>query len=242
MRERGLKLAEKISKALEKNGKEELAIGMQNYMQQKFSFYGLPSPARRLVLKEVFENEDLKDINDEFVHSFADGCFANKYREVHYSFADFVDKHYVKKLNQENLKKLEEVNIIGQWWDITDSLATFFGKILLQDKELHMKKNEEYISHSNMWMRRIALIHQLRYKTQTDEQMLFDNILKTCHEKEFFITKAIGWALREYSKTNPKSVVEFIKTNKAKLSRLSKSEGLKYIKNHPQDFKNVQMI
>ena len=241
MRERGLKFVEKTSKSFETLKDPKLAEGMKSYMKNQFEFYGILYPDRRRQVKALIKGEDTKDLDLCFFHTVADECLKSKYREMHHAFIDITNMCYRDKLNHEYLKKLEEVNIKGKWWDTTDSLSEFFGIVFLKDKKLHLEKNQEYIVHSDMWMRRIAIIHQLKFKDKTDEDILYENILKTCHEKDFFIRKAIGWSLREYSKTNPKSVVEFVLKNKSKLSKLSKLEAIKYMELHKNRFKGIQI-
>ena len=89
---------------------------------------------------------------------------------------------------------------------------------------------DRWISHENIWLCRVALLHQLRYKTDTDEQRLFRYCLSRCHEEDFFIRKAIGWALRQYAYTDSKAVKEFVEKNKDKLSMLSVKEAMKHIR------------
>ena len=224
------KFASKLLKEVEKSANPKLAEGMKKYMRDQFEYLGLQSTERRTILKEVYKNtEGIESADDVFIDEFANECLKSKYREMRYSFTDFLIMYYKKKLNVNNLKKMEEFNIKSKWWDVTDALAGSFGVIFAADADLQKKKNEEYITHENLWMRRIGILHQLKYKEKTNTDILYGNILKTCSEKEFFIRKAIGWALREYSKTAPHEVVSFIEKHKDKLDAWSKKEGMKYI-------------
>lgn len=219
------------------------AAYMKKYMRNVAEFHGLQTPERIAVETEVFKTfeQDLKSLERQNFEQIADLCFAKPHRETHHSLIVMMKKYYAPKMTEADLPKLEELVIKGAWWDITDSLFTPIGLILAKDKELQLKKNKEYLEHKNFWIRRVAIMHQHSFKGKTDEKLLFDNILKTCHESEWFIRKAIGWALREHSKTNPKAVVAFIDTHKDKLSKLSKVEGLKYMKNNKNKFQGIKL-
>ena len=120
--------------------------------------------------------------------------------------------------------------ILSDWWDIVDVLAVHpIGSLCLNYPDLRIEV-DSWIYHENYWIRRTTILYQLKYKDKTDEKTLYSHILKTCHESEFFIRKAIGWTLREYSKTNNDSVRDFINQNNEKLSGLSIREGSKYLK------------
>ena len=138
---------------------------------------------------------------------------------------------------------LEELVIEGDWWDTTDSLSGFFGIILKEDENLREKYNKIYLEHENMWMRRISLLYQLKYKEDFEEDRIFANIKVLMGEDEFFIRKAIGWILREHSKWSPQGVIDFVKENEKDLSHLSKVEAMKYmLKNKDQEkFKNLDI-
>jgi 3-methyladenine DNA glycosylase AlkD len=117
----------------------------------------------------------------------------------------------------------------SDWWDIVDLLASnCIGTLCLNYPQLKSEVNS-WIQNDNFWLRRTAIIYQLGYGAKTDEEILYKHILLTCDEKEFFIRKAIGWALRSYSKINPESVRRFIETNQDRLSNLSIKEGSKYL-------------
>ncbi len=88
---------------------------------------------------------------------------------------------------------------------------------------------DQWISDPNMWIRRTGILSQNRHKVETDEKKLFEYCLERAHEKEFFIRKAIGWALREYSYVAPASVEKFLEKNKNVLSPLSLKEGAKQL-------------
>lgn len=236
-------LVEELHNAFAKAGDPKKAAYMKKYMRNIAEFHGLLTPERIDVETQVFEafEDDLKSMDHEIFNKIADLCFAKPHRETHYSCMAVVKKYYANKLAADDLPKLEELVIKGGWWDITDSLFTCIGQIIVKDRDLQRKKNKEYIEHEDRWIRRVAIMHQHSFKDKTDEELLFANIVKTCHEEEWFIRKAIGWALREYSKTSPKAVVQFIENHNDKLSKLSKVEGLKYLKKNKEKFKGIKL-
>lgn len=226
-----------FAKNLEKNFLAKLdpdtAFDMKRYMRDQFEFVGLPSPQRNDCFDETLKKSGIgkKDIPLLFVQDFAAVCMQSKYREMHYSLMSLLNTKSAKGcINPELLPVLEKFNIFGDWWDITDTIAATVGTILQSDRALQLKKNEEYISHENKWMRRLGLIYQLRYKDRTDQELLWQNINRTKHDKDFFIRKAIGWVLREYSKTNPQAVRHFVQGPDGKdLSPLSVKEAMRII-------------
>ena len=117
------------------------------------------------------------------------------------------------------------------WWDTVDMLAThIIGSFYLRYPNETMAFIERWRDQDNMWLRRTTLLFQLKYKQNTDVPLLFSLIKENKSDNEFFIQKAIGWVLREYSKTNPEAVMEFIDSEK--LQGLAKREGLKWLKNN----------
>jgi len=116
----------------------------------------------------------------------------------------------------------------GAWWDFVDEIAVnLVGAVLGNFRAKTRPIIERWIDDPDMWIRRTALLSHLKHKNDTDAAQLFDHCIRRAHEREFFIRKAIGWALREYSKTAPRAVRAFLKKNRQRLSRLSYDEGSK---------------
>lgn len=204
-----------------------IAEKQTKYMRHQFPFLGLMNQTRSHYWKE-FQTIGGKISLDDLV-PFCDLCIRYNDREMWYTAVDELKK-YRKKLKRENIDFVEKMIVQSDWWDIVDSLATnVVGSLCILYPELQTRVND-WIFHPNMWLRRTAILYQLGYKKQTDEVTLYSHIRNTAHEKEFFIRKAIGWALREYSKTNPNSVKDFISSNYNLLSPLSIREGEKKIK------------
>ena len=132
-------------------------------------------------------------------------------------------------MDENPIEFIEFMIVNKPWWDTVDWVASHHaGTYFKMFPHLIREKTGAWMNSENIWLQRSALLFQLKYKRHTDEKLLFDYILKLKDSKEFFIRKAIGWALREYSKTAPESVVHFVETTE--LSGLSRREALKWLK------------
>ncbi len=147
-------------------------------------------------------------------------------REFQYLAIDYMEK--VKDLfTPEDMENIEKLLTTKSWWDSVDAINKVVGHIVMKYPQTKEDVILKWIKSDNIWLNRIAIIFQLKYKEKTDTVFLSNAILYNCETTEFFINKAIGWALREYSKTNKEWVKEFIDNNN--LSKLSIREGSKYI-------------
>ncbi len=208
---------------LRENSIEENIIPMEKYMKNNFKFLGIKSVERRELSKDFLRKE--KDIiNWEEVFYL----WELEEREFQYIALDYLKarKKFLKIDDLENLLKLAKKK---PWWDTIDLLAPLVGEAIFDFKDknklmLDLSKDE------NMWLRRIAILHQLKFKEDTDEKLLEEIIKNNFGSKEFFINKAIGWILREYSKTNKIWVRKFLDEYKDVLSPLSIREGSKILK------------
>jgi 3-methyladenine DNA glycosylase AlkD len=152
-------------------------------------------------------------------------------REFQYVAVDLLAKHH-PLLDLDNLPRLLELVQRHPWWDTVDGLAGVVGKILLRaraeqpDVQRHM---DACLGHSSLWVRRVAMLHQLGWKVQTDEARLLRYALALAPETEFFIRKAIGWALRDYARTWPETVRAFLSEHGQRLSALTRREAGKHL-------------
>ncbi len=204
---------------------EDDAIAMSSYMRNKFKFLGIKSPKRKEIFKQIFENfKNNKEIDKEFVVKF----FNKDYREFQYIAIDYLIK-MKKYFLKEDIYFIKDLIITKSWWDTVDLIASnLLGEICKKYPSLIDEQIVFWINDENMWLRRSSIIFQLRYKENTNLEILQKSIESNIDDDEFFIQKAIGWALREYSKTDYKWVLNFI--NNHNLSKLSKRETEKYIK------------
>lgn len=200
------------------------AILMSKYMRNLFKFYGVKTDKRRELYKEFLKEEkSLKTIDWEFL----DKCYKDEHREFQYLVFDYL-KALDKYLIYEDIPKIKKYVKSKQWWDTIDFFDKIIGNIGLTDYRvdalmLEWSKDEDF------WLRRIAIDHQNGRKEKTNSELLEKIIVNNFGSNEFFINKAIGWSLREYSKTNRKWVRNFIEKYKDKMSKLSIKEGSKYI-------------
>ena len=131
-------------------------------------------------------------------------------------------------LAEDDISKLKELVLTKSWWDTVDILDKVIGSIIYNNKNLY-PIILEWSKDDNIWLRRVAIDHQLLRKENTDEQLLEKILINNLNHKEFFVNKAIGWALRDYSKTNPQWVRNFIEVHKENMASLSIREASKYL-------------
>lgn len=220
-----------IYKKLEENFKlisdKKKAIKQKSYLKNKFEFYGISSPERKKIQKKIFKENIINDEN--LIIKEIQNLWKSEYREMHYAACDFAIYNF-KKFSNKIFDIFEYMIKNNSWWDTVDTISSnLIGKFILKNKE-YLEIMDKWILNENIWVSRAAIIFQLKWKNNTDEKRLFNYCLLKANEKEFFIKKAIGWSLREYSKTNNCAVKNFIKENNKKLSFLSIKEGSKYLK------------
>jgi 3-methyladenine DNA glycosylase AlkD len=197
---------------------------MAAYMRNLFLFYGLPTPKRRTLYKKFLKEEKSKKIID---WDLLDKCYEDEYREFQYFVIDYL-AIMQKILTFEDIPRIKKYIKTKQWWDTIDSLNRIVGNIAFVDERINDLMIEWSID-EDFWVRRIAIDHQLCRKDKTNTQLLEKILVNNLESSEFFINKAIGWSLRDYSKTNPEWVRNFIETYKDKMDKLSIKEASKYL-------------
>ena len=203
---------------------EEQAQKMSKYMLNKFEYIGIKTPERREIFKNFFkEYKNKEKIDWEFVNK----CWENKYREFQYVGADYL-KNMKDKLTIDDIPKFKRLILEKSWWDTIDNLDMTIGALALKDSNVN-KILLEWSLDENIWLRRIAIDHQLLRKEKTNAELLEKILKNNLGQAEFFINKAIGWALRDYSKTNPEWVRNFIEENRENMAKLSIKEASKYL-------------
>lgn len=215
-----------LTNKLEAQRSEDNALQMHEYMKRQFLFLGVKAPIRKQILKEVIGNH--KDEISKSVREIAESLYSKTEREYHYCAIELVAKFLKKRYKEEDIDYITALIYTHSHWDTVDFIAKhILGYYLLQFSETKVEHVNKLSESENMWLNRSAILFQLGYKERTDETILFQQCLAHKTSKEFFIQKAIGWALREYSKTNPDAVLEFVNTSD--LKPLSKREALKRI-------------
>ena len=207
-----------------KNRDESNAYYMEKYMKNKFPFLGIKTPIRNKIASPFIKELVKKEVVD---FEFVDKCYRSEYRELQYIAINYLEK-VQKRLSIVDLKKLESLITTKSWWDTSDSIDHIIGYMALRDTSIN-KTLLDWSAGNNTWLRRVAIIHQLDRKDKTDTKLLETIICNSFGTNEFFIDKAIGWALREYSKINSVWVRDFINKYGDKLSKLSIKEGSKYL-------------
>lgn len=218
-------LAKKIIIAFEANLDDELAIGMKSYMKDRFDFLGIKSPTRAEILKPFFL--DLKKLETKEWMLVVEQLWNQKFREYQYVSMEFTRKK-VKDFMPRHLPFLERMITDKSWWDTVDMVASnLMGAYFKKYPDKIPAAITRWTKTDNFWLHRTCILFQLKYGDNTDQKLLFDLCTKYANEKEFFMRKAIGWSLRQYSKYNPTAVKKFIQ--KQEFSPLSFREASKYL-------------
>ena len=213
-----------IIDCLEARADNVRALDMSKYMKNKFEFFGVGAAERNEIWKPYFkEAKKTKKIDWDFIEI----CFKHDKRECQYMAAYYL-KYMQRFLVEDDIPKLKELVLTKSWWDTVDILDKVIGSIIYNNKNLH-PIILEWSKDDNIWLRRVAIDHQLLRKENTDEQLLEKILINNLNHKEFFVNKAIGWALRDYSKTNPQWVRNFIEVHKENMASLSIREASKYL-------------
>ena len=199
------------------------ATGMAAYMKNQFAFLGLQKPQRAALSRDFLaaKKKD-KTVDWDFVFK----CFELPEREFQYLGMTYL-MDVKNRLAADDIHRMEALIVTKSWWDTVDMLAVIAGDIILRHQELKEKVVIGWMTGDHLWLRRVSILFQLKYKQQTDTEFLSRAILQNCNTKEFFLNKAIGWALREYSKTDAQWVRDFLAAHT--LSALSVKEASKYI-------------
>lgn len=215
---------ETIKTEYEKLSNAEKAAGMKKYMRDQFEYYGIPTPERKLICRDFLKEEKKgKAVDWEFL----DECYRDEHREFQY-LADEYLITMAKFLTIDDIPKIRKYVQTKPWWDTIDFLCKVIGVIGENDSRVD-ELMLEWAADEDIWVRRTAIEHQLGRKERTNTELLEKILVLNFGTTEFFINKAIGWALRDYSKTDPEWVAAFIDKYHDKMSSLSIREGSKYI-------------
>ncbi len=210
-----------------KNADKDYAVGAQRYMKSEMPYYGVSSPKKKKIDSKLKKEFKLKTYDEWY--QVVNELWDAQYREERYA-AMTVLSQYKEYHTLKIIPLIEHIIVTGAWWDFIDGISpNTVGDLLKKYPEEMEKTLRSWNKSKHMWLRRASILAQLKFKDETDTKLLSEFIKRTMHEKEFFIRKAIGWVLREYSKTNKKWVREFIEKNKDSLSNLSIREGSKYV-------------
>lgn len=213
-----------IKKRFEEKEDKENAAQMAKYMRNQFVFYGLSTPKRKAVYKDFLKEEKESGQID---WAFLDRCYEDEHREFQYLVCDYLTV-MDNFLAYDDIPRIKAYIKCKSWWDTTDSLDRVIGQIGLRDSRVDALMLEWSLD-DDFWVRRVAIDHQLCRKEKTNTELLEKILVNNFGSDEFFINKAIGWSLRDYSKTNPEWVRAFVEKHADRMSKLSVKEAGKYI-------------
>ena len=208
----------------EEKANPEQAQQLAGYMRNQFKFYGLHTPERRKIYHDFLLREKKKKKID---WNLLNRAWEDQYREMQYFVCDYLIA-MKKYLTYNDIDRIERFVRTKQWWDTVDSLIKPIGDFGLRDARIN-ELMLEWSTDSDFWVRRVAIEHQLLRKKKMNTDLLAQIIENNLNSQEFFINKAIGWALRDYSKTNSEWVRQFIAENYDRMAKLSITEGSKYL-------------
>jgi 3-methyladenine DNA glycosylase AlkD len=216
-----------LQKSFKENGQPDKAVKQALYMKNHFVFYGLSSPERRKLQAPFLVKQYLPKKKEAVL--IIKELWQKPQRELHY-FAQELANKYQKQVEIKDIALYEYLITNNSWWDTVDFIAAnLIGNYFKHFPEQRQKVIDKWLQSNNKWLQRTCLIFQLKYKKETDVQLLSNCIVQLLGSKEFFINKAIGWALREYSKSNARWVVDFVENYNDKLANLSKREALRLL-------------
>ncbi|MGD1840147.1 MAG: DNA alkylation repair protein [Thermonemataceae bacterium] len=203
----------------------EQANKMARYMKNNFSFFGIKTPLRTTITKEITQQYGTPDYQN--LAAIVQSLYKQPQRELHYYALDLVWQ-IRKQWKEDLISLLEEMVIQKSWWDTVDMIASkLIGAYFSNFPTSREAYIHQWIASDSLWLQRTALLFQLKYKEKTDVKLLAFCIERVMTSQAFFIQKAIGWALREYAKTDQDWVKQFVLQHP--LTPLSKREALKHI-------------
>ena len=215
---------EQIKELFEANGDAQRAAAMAAYMPDQFLFYGIPTPQRRALIRPLLRAEKQAGRID---WALLDLCYSDPHREMQYVVCDYL-RSLQALLTYDDLDRIKVYAQTKSWWDTIDSLDQTIGAIGLRDHRVD-ERMLAWAQDADFWLRRIAIDHQLGRKERTNTALLEQILVWNLGSEEFFINKAIGWSLREYSKQDPAWVRAFIDAHREAMSARSIREASRYL-------------
>ncbi len=220
-------LADRATTALAARGDPEAATSMAAYMKTEMPFHGVKKAGRTTVLRKLVAEFPLAT-HGQYVATVT-ALWEQPHREEKYLAVAWA-RHWSRWITPTSLPLYERLIVEGAWWDLVDDVAAnLVGTVLLEERVQVRPVLEEWVDDGHLWRRRTAIISQLTHKQETDEEMLFTFSLRRAHEDEFFIRKAIGWALRQYARVAPDAVHAFVLDHRDAWSGLTLREATKHL-------------
>jgi len=215
-----------LKNSFEKNANPSQAVPMKKYMRDQFEYLGIQTPKSKILQKEFYDKYGLPEIAD--LDSILRDLWSLPQREFQYVAVGLLGR-CDKQIPAKFIKTIEYLIVTKSWWDTVDSIAGgTVGMHFKRFPDVREKYLAKWRASENFWLRRTTILFQLSYKQETDFELLCDIIRENLGSKEFFINKAIGWALRQYARIDSKAVKKFVKATK-ELHPLSRREAMKHI-------------
>lgn len=220
-------LVESLESSFRLSASEANSIGMSKYMKGHFSFFGIKAEKRKEI-QHSWLKQILKESPSEFRWELLKELFNKEEREFQYVAIDWLNTWDKKEISASDSEGIKWLITNKSWWDSVDSIASnFLGKYCQLFPDAGSDLIEKWRFSDNLWLQRSCLIFQLKYKEKVNFTLLKSLIVQFQMDKEFFIQKAIGWSLRQYSKSDPEAVRKFVE--EIQLKGLAKREAIKYI-------------
>jgi 3-methyladenine DNA glycosylase AlkD len=207
----------------------ERAPRMQAYMKSEMPYRGIAAPAMRAISKRVFAEHPLESC-DAWRVAVLELWRGARFREERYAAIGLLaHRRHRDCRTPDMLPMYEEMITTGAWWDYVDEMAGHIGNLLRAYPERIGPVMRAWSTDKDMWKRRVSIICQVSFKKDTDLGLLYANIEPNIADRNFFVRKAIGWALRSYAWTDPEEVARYVAANEARLSGLSRREALRHV-------------
>jgi 3-methyladenine DNA glycosylase AlkD len=223
-------LLPKLREALRRAADPQKAPAMQAYMKSVMPYHGVSAPLLRQVCKVTFADEQFASASQWQAHVL-DLWRGAGFREERYAALNLAgDKRARPFQSPSAMAMYEELIVTGAWWDYVDDVASHRVGPILRDYPAPLRsKMLSWSKSKDLWKRRTAIICQLGFKSETDLELLYACIEPSLESREFFLQKAIGWALRQYAWTDAMEIRKYVRRNRSRLSALSYREALKNI-------------
>jgi 3-methyladenine DNA glycosylase AlkD len=219
-----VEIMQRLDTAYEQAQDPQRAAPMAAYMRHQFPFLGIPGPSQKLISRQVMAGLDRPTQAD--LTAVALACWQRPQREFQY-FACTLLRRHARFCSEDFLPTVEHLIITRSWWDTVDTLASHVAGPLVRRHPGATSVTDEWLTSDNIWLIRAALLHQLTFKEDTDAVRLFRYCTVQAGHPDFFVRKAIGWALREYGRTNPAAVRGYVTSHQSRLAALTVREALK---------------
>jgi 3-methyladenine DNA glycosylase AlkD len=200
------------------------APAMVAYMRDRFPFLGIGAPTQKVLARTV--TAGLPAPGEDDLRAVALACWELPEREYQYFACGYLRRH-VRALSADFLPVARQLTTTRPWWDTVDPLASRVVGPLVAAYPSLVTTMDAWLVDEDLWLIRSAILHQLFYREATDRARLFGYCTRQAGHRDFFVRKAIGWALREYAKTDPAAIRTYVASNRHRLSGLSVREATK---------------